>query len=368
MPRARATTLLRTASAAARPGPPPPRGGLSAGAEQPERLVILHSPTRDAAAAFADDVRAGLTAPRKTIPPRYFYDDLGSCLFEAICRLPEYYLTRAENEILLAHTPAILDRAWRASAAEGWLVELGAGSATKTRHLIGALLERGTRLRYLPIDISAAELERTGRALIKAYPSLHVTGVAAGFDAALARIESERRARPAGAPTLALFLGSTIGNLEPAERAPFLRAVRRILDRGDALLLGADRAKPAAEIVPGYDDALGVTAAFNLNLLQRINRELGGSFDLRRFRHHALYDEAHDRLEMHLVSLDAQRVRIAALGLEVAFQPGETIHTENSYKFSAEQLRALAADSQFELEQVWQDRAERFLLTLLRAL
>ena len=340
---------------------------MSAGATQPEPLRILRAQVGDAAAAFADDVRAGLCASPKTLPPRYFYDDLGSCLFEAICRLPEYYVTRAENEILQSHTPAILERAWRGPVREVRLVEFGAGSATKTRHLIRGLLARGAHLHYMPIDISATELERAGRALLEAYPSLRVTGVAAEFDAALAILEADKRAWPAGTPTLALFLGSTIGNLEPGERNRFLCAVRRLLVPGDALLLGADRAKPAAEVVPAYDDALGVTAAFNLNLLARINRELGGAFDLRSFRHRALYDEERGRIEMHLVSRSAQRVGLSALDLNVGFLPGESIHTENSYKFSADQLRGLAAESQFELEQVWQDGAQRFLLALLRA-
>lgn len=342
--------------------PGPSRPGRESG-----RPEILRAPTRDAAAAFADDVRAGLGAARKSLPPRYFYDELGSSLFEAICRLPEYYLTRAEDEILREHMPAILARAWRESTREGWLVEFGAGSATKTRHLIGALVGRGARLRYVPVDISAGELERTGEALLKAYPSLRVTAVAAEFDAALALVAARRGARPDGAPTLALFLGSTIGNFEPDARRVFLRDVRALLAPGDALLLGADRAKPAAEIVPAYDDALGVTAAFNLNLLARVNRELEATFDLRAFRHHALYDEEHGRIEMHLVSRVAQRVAIGALGLESSFEAGETIHTENSYKFSVEQLRALAGETGFELEQVWTDGAQRFLLTLLRA-
>lgn len=346
---------------------PHPGIGLSGPTEQLGSLRILRSAGRDPAAAFRDDVRAGFSASPKSLPPRYFYDDLGSCLFEAICRLPEYYLTRAENEILREHTPAILDRAWRASGREGWLIELGAGSALKTRHLIGALMERGAPLHYVPIDISAAELERTGRKLLGAHPTLRVTGVAAEFEAALTILETETRTRPAGTPTLALFLGSTIGNLEPDERRPFLSAVRRLLEPGDALLLGADRAKPADEIVPAYDDALGVTAAFNLNVLARINRELGGAFDLRSFRHRALYDKERGRIEMHIVSRGAQRVAIAALGMDVGFLPGESIHTENSYKFGVEQLRALAADAQFEFEALWQDGAQRFLLTLLRA-
>jgi dimethylhistidine N-methyltransferase len=312
-------------------------------------------------------VRAGLTAEPKTLPPRYFYDALGACLFEAICRLPEYYLTRAEDEILRTHLPAILDRAWPATGREGFLVEFGAGSATKTRHVIGALLERCPELHYFPIDVSEPTLTSAARSLLQDHPSLRVTGIAGEFADVFATLGGALRERAPHAPLLALFLGSTIGNFEPHQAPGFLADVRSVLRPGDALLLGADLAKPAAEVLPGYDDALGVTAAFNLNLLLRINRELGGDFDLASFRHHARLNEERSRVEMHLVSQVAQRVTIRALGLELAFREGESIHTENSYKYSEDDLRALAASGGFELAAVWRDRAQLFQLGLLRA-
>jgi dimethylhistidine N-methyltransferase len=309
--------------------------------------------------AFADDVRRGLTAKPKILFPKYFYDDLGSKLFEAICRLPEYYLTRAEREILSHHAREIAD------SIEGpvRLIELGSGSAEKTRYLIEALLERQKELHYLPIDISDESLESSSRELLKAYPQLSITAYASDYFTALRAIaETDSSER-----TIALFLGSNIGNLDPEEAQDFFREVRNVLRPTDALLVGADLKKSAAVLVPAYDDPLGVTAAFNLNLLVRINRELGGQFDIKKFEHRAIYNEELGRVELYLVSLARQTVRIEAIDVEASFEEGETIYTESSYKFDLERLAELARAPGFSLEQTWFDSARRFSFNLFVA-
>ncbi|MCU1347315.1 MAG: methyltransferase [Acidobacteria bacterium] len=296
---------------------------------------------------FAADVAAGLTAAPKSIPPQYFYDSLGSALFEAICELPEYYVTRAETEILTSYSEAIA----RALPAGARIVELGSGSARKTRLLIEAILHRRDELHYVPLDIDAGMLEKAGSALLGDFPSLRITAVSGDFRRPSLAIPPAER----GEKTVVLFLGSSIGNLTPEEAVATLRDLRSALAPGDALFLGADLRKPRAILEPAYDDALGVTAAFNLNLLQRINRELDARFRLDRFRHRAFYDERLGRIEMHLVSREAQQVRIGALGLLVGFEEGETIHTENSWKYDDASLALLARESGFAIEQHWSD-------------
>lgn len=322
--------------------------------DRPSRLAIRQAPRESAGQDFAADVRAGLTATPKTLPPKYFYDPLGSQLFEAICQLPEYYPTRAETEILTRHAAQIA----------GWLpgplglVELGSGSAVKTRLLIEALLARQARLHYQPIDISATILEQSARALLNDYPGLKITAHADDYTRGLGAVERD------GGRLLVLFLGSNIGNYDPDRARELLADVRRRLRPGDGLLLGADMRKPAAALEAAYDDALGVTAAFNLNLLLRINRELGGEFDLARFAHRAVFNPGPGRVEMHLVSRDAQRVPIRALGLVAEFVAGETIHTESSYKYDPAQLAALAADVGLSPARVWLDSREQFSCNL----
>ena len=303
---------------------------------------------------FAEDVRAGLSAIRKSTPPVWFYDDLGGALFEAICRLPEYYLTRAETEILMRSAPDIA-----AAAGEiGQIVELGSGSARKTRLLLDAVASRPVE--YLPVDIDASMLQKSGRDLIADYPNLTVTATAADFGRPSRALRDVLRPR-----TLVLFLGSTIGNLDRNDAAVLLRDLRSVLQPGDSFLIGVDLKKDRTVLEAAYDDALGVTAAFNLNLLQRINRELGGHFDLRNFAHRAFYDEEAGRIEMHLVSLREQTVRIDVLALEVAFAEGETIHTENSWKYDLGDLEALASASGFRLVRHWTDAAGLFADVLL---
>ena len=319
------------------------------------RLVIHRGQTSANESSFAEDVRAGLTATPKKLLPKYFYDALGSHLFEAICQLPEYYPTRAEAEIFEHHAAEIV------SSLNGrlTLVELGSGSSVKTRFLIEALIARQGRLHYQPVDISATMLEQSAQELLKIYPELCITGQARDYTQGLGAIE-----RSNGESILALFLGSNIGNYDPPEAIALLRQIRRTLREGDGLLLGADLKKDAAILEAAYDDALGVTAAFNLNLLLRINRELGADFDLKRFQHRAVYNDAQGRIEMHLVSRLAQKIHLNALGLMIEMQAGETIHTENSYKYDQQQLSQMAAAAGFGAKRVWMDEEERFSSSL----
>jgi L-histidine Nalpha-methyltransferase len=328
----------------------------------PDRFLMRRLARGGDASAFATDVRAGLTNSPKTLPPKYFYDDLGSQLFEAICRLPEYYLTRAEREILSHNADEII------SSFDGpvRLVELGSGSAEKTRYLIEALLGRQAELHYLPVDISDVSLEGSSLELLHVYPRLRITAFAADYFTALDALAKESAARRAER-TVALFLGSNIGNFDPTESRAFLKEVRRMLKDGDGLLMGADLKKSASILEPAYEDALGVTAAFNLNLLARINRELDGDFRVKNFYHRAVYNERVGRVEVYIVSRDRQSARINAIDLDVSFERGETIHTENSYKFDLDQLAMLARDTGFALRKTWFDSDRRFSFNLLAA-
>jgi L-histidine N-alpha-methyltransferase len=320
-----------------------------------ERFSLVEAiPLRDELAA---DVRRGLSLPQKTIPPQYFYDALGSALFEAICELPEYYVTRCESEILSSNATAIARKFGNGSR----LVELGSGSARKTRYLIEALVSDGSELEYVPIDIDAGMLAKSSQVLLEDYPELSITAISSDFRKPSLAIPRST----AGQRTVVLFLGSSIGNLSPEEAAEMLVDLRSVLSSGDSLLLGADLKKPKAILDAAYDDALGVTAAFNRNLLLRVNRELGANFVLDRFEHRAFYDEAKGRIEMHLVSREAQQVDIRSLAMNVTFAAAETIHTENSYKHDDATLEALAAAGDFTIEERWLDSRGWFTDVLL---
>ena len=307
---------------------------------------------------FGDDVRAGLGAQPKTLPAKYFYDDLGSVLFEAICLLPEYYLTRAEAQIFNAHGQEMID-----ALRPVRLVELGSGSATKTRILLDAAFRRHAQLEYIAIDISKSALESAQEALEAEYPALSVRGYALDYAEGL-QLLSDLPSAPA---TLALFLGSNIGNFEPPQAQRLLQSIRAVLQPGDGLLLGTDLKKDRATLEAAYDDPIGLTAAFNLNILARINRELGGEFDLRSFRHRAHYNEQAGRVEMHLQSTCDQRAAIRSLALTAEFRQGETIHTESSYKFDDADISELAAHAGFDVEKTWKDEGGQFACSLLRA-
>ncbi len=323
-----------------------------------EQFSIHNLVTRDPLAGLAEDVRRGLATKPKRFLPKYFYDELGSQLFEAICLLPEYYLTRAENNILTRYADEIVAQV----DGEITLLEMGSGSASKTRLLIEALLRKQSDLLFIPVDISASALDSSSRILLQSYPRLRIEAYAADYFAGMAELGKTKRGR-----TLSLFLGSNISNFDPPEAMKFLRAMRQVLQEGDALLLGADLKKDRQTLEAAYNDALGVTAAFNLNVLARINRELGGNFDLRGFQHHAFYNEDIGRVEIYIESLREQTVQISQINTEVHFGEGEQIHTENSYKYDLSDLAKLAAETGFTRARTWLDSEERFSSNLLLA-
>ena len=301
---------------------------------------------------FFEEIVAGLSLPQKTLPPKYFYDAAGSQIFERICRLPEYYVTRAELALTRAHIAAIARFAGRGCA----LVEYGSGESLKTRLLVRALRPAA----YLPIDISEPALQRAARALSHQFPWLRIEPLNGDFSRPLEIPALRPRTR-----RVAYFPGSTIGNLTPEEAQGFLRMTRGQVGRNGAMLVGVDLKKDPGVLHAAYNDSRGVTAAFNLNLLARINRELGADFDLRRWRHYAFYNAPLGRIEMHLASLESQAVNVG--NYRFAFARGETIHTENSYKYSVEEFRAIAARAGFAAEKLWMDRKGLFALHGLKA-
>jgi L-histidine Nalpha-methyltransferase len=321
----------------------------------PQSFTMIAGPRQDRRAAFARDVVAGLTANPKHLSCCYFYDREGSLLFEEICKLPEYYLTRAESEILEAHADELAARLPNGVR----VVELGSGYSVKTRLLLAAILGRQPRLHYVPVDICSIALQEAALALRSEIPNLEITALAAEYQDALAYLKNLPPQ-----PQLVLWLGSNVGNFHRHEAAAFLAQVRRPLASTDRLLVGIDLRKHRALLELAYDDARGVTAEFNLNLLARINRELDADFDLDAFRHRALYNEEAGRIEMYLVSTRHQRVRVAAIDMDVEFAPGEMIHTENSYKYSQAEIDALAAEAGLLREFQWLDTADRFSVNL----
>lgn len=309
-------------------------------------------PSGDGQVDLAREVRAGLTARPKRLPCRFFYDAAGSRLFEEICALDEYYLTRAEDEILARHAADIVASTPPAAA----LVELGSGSAAKTRRLLAAHLRRGGAPAYAMVDISSDALRESARALEREFPGLAIQAAAAEYQEGIDLLSAEKRA-----PWLLLWLGSNVGNLDRAAAARFLSGIRARSGPEDRLLLGVDRRKARDVLERAYDDAAGVTARFNLNLFARIDRELGGRFARAAFRHVALYDEDAGRIEMHLESLAEQVVHIEALELDVRFARGERIHTEDSYKYSDAEVEALGRAAGFRVERTFSDGRGQFL-------
>jgi L-histidine N-alpha-methyltransferase len=296
---------------------------------------------------LALDVRDGLgRAGDKTLPPRWLYDDVGSSLFEAICLMPEYGVTRAETRILQRCAPQLAARLGRVPR----VVELGSGSGRKTRGLLTALLEHGP-VDYRPVDLSAAALAACHHEFSEV-PGLEVHEIRDEF---LAGLRTAARERPLGQPMLVLFLGGTLGNFERGAAADFLRELRSVLCPGDALLLGTDLVQPEARLLEAYDDPVGITAAFDLNLLARLNRELGANFDLLRFAHEARWNAAERRVEMHLRARSAQVVDVPGAGLRVGFREGETVRTEVSCKYGGGEPVLLAALTGFRCLQQWFD-------------
>jgi len=316
----------------------------------PDLDVYLHD--TDRVAALRADARTGLTATPKWLPPKYFYDARGSELFEEITRLPEYYPTRAEREILTDRAADIA----RFTGAKT-LVELGSGSSEKTRLLLDALREHGTLGSFAPLDVSGAALRDAVGALRDDYPDLHVRGIVADFVNHLELL-------PESGNRLVAFLGGTIGNLTPVERAPFLAELRAQLEPGEWFLLGADLVKSPDVLVPAYADSAGVTAEFNRNVLRVLNRELGADFDVEAFTHVALWDPEQEWIEMRLRAERPMTVHLEALDLEITFTHGEELRTEVSAKFRREGLAGELAAAGFALRHWWTDRAARFGLAL----
>jgi L-histidine N-alpha-methyltransferase len=321
-----------------------------------ERFELTTAEPDRALATFAEEVENGLGTRPKRLPSRFLYDKQGSLLFEEICKLPEYYLTRAERSILEHRADELASRFPQAAS----LVELGSGSAEKTRLLIEAFLSRQGRLVFAPVDISRSALEESAAALLEDYPQLEIRAVEGEYERALQHIRSD-----GGGPRLVLWLGSSIGNLHPSEAAAFLARVRSATGPEDRVLVGVDLRKDAEILERAYDDSRGVTARFNLNLLSRINAELGGRFDEDGFCHRAVYRKDEGRVEMHLVSCRDQKVAVEALDLELEFAEGESIHTENSYKYSLEEIDELVETAGLRCEACWLDEDARFSLNLL---
>ena len=329
---------------------PAPLPGLS------DRFALYRDPHPVRVATFAEDVRAGLGTRPMSLSPKYFYDDLGSALFEAITRLPEYYLTRVERDLLATYGREI------AGALDGPLdlVELGSGSAVKTRLLIDAILERQPSLTYHPIDISADAVTESSLALTAAYDRLRIVAYAGDYFPLL----RDKRLVTHGR-VLVLFLGSNIGNFEPSDARELLQLLAAARHPGDGLLIGYDLKKDPSILELAYNDPTGVTAAFNKNLLGRMNRELGADFDLDAFRFRASWNEERGAIESFLISDREQRVRIPTAGIDVDFAAGEHIHTESSYKFSREEIVALANSCGFAEKTAYTDAGGRYALSLL---
>ncbi len=300
---------------------------------QNEPSGVLHSGyEHDTIRQFAMDVRNGFSASPKSLPCVYFYDKTGSKLFESICRQPEYYCTRAEKEILEKHAGDIAAHCSNPIQ----IVELGSGSAAKTRILLEAFIEAHMRTTYVPIDVSHEILGESARELRCMFPPLTVKPIAARYEEGIEMIDKT------DGSILLVWLGSSIGNYEPKAARKFLAELCQTLSPGDSLLLGVDMIKDRAILEAAYNDSSGMTAAFNLNLLERINRELGGTFQLDNFDHNAVFNAAEGRIEMYLISRCDQKVQIEALGMAVSFVEGERIHTENSYKYHPEEISSLA--------------------------
>jgi L-histidine N-alpha-methyltransferase len=320
-----------------------------------EPVIDVHLIPDDAQRSLRRDARLGLTSSPKWLQPKWFYDSRGSDLFEQITRLPEYYPTRAERSILAAHAGDIA-----ALSGAHTLVELGSGSSEKTRLLLDALAAHGTLRQYVPLDVSQSALRDAVGAIHGDYPALAIHAVVADFTQHLDRVPGQR-------PRMIAFLGGTIGNFLPDERADFLGDLHDTLVTGEWLLLGTDLVKEPGVLVPAYDDAAGVTADFNRNVLAVLNRELGADFDLENFQHIAIWDADNEWIEMRLRATDHAAVSISKLGLDIALRAGEEIRTEISAKFRRDGVEGELAKAGFDMDSWWTDPQGRFALSLARA-
>lgn len=305
---------------------------------------------------FAESVAQTLARKPRSVHPRFFYGPEGSALFEQICELPEYYVTRTEESILesvCAQLGRYLDYDYR-------LVELGSGSGAKARHVLDALHETQRRVEYVPIDVSESSAEAAA-ALVRDYPRLRATVVLGTYERGLEAVRAMD-----GGPNLVAFFGSSIGNMDDGEAAALLSRISEAMGEGGMLLLGADLAKDRSVLEPAYNDSRGVTARFNMSVLRRMNAELGADFDLDAFEHEATYNESESRIEMYLRSTRQQRVRVPGAGLDFVLERDELIHTENSHKYSPEKIESMASAAGLELTRVWQDPESMFAVALAR--
>ncbi len=323
-----------------------------------ETVNLEHFAAADAREALTREVRRGLIARPRELSPWMFYDAEGSRLFERITTLPEYYPTRTERAILANHADAIVDAAYRDRKLPLRLVELGAGTASKTCILLEAALRLSDDVTYVPVDVCSNALELACQNVAFALPEVRTQPIVRNFVTYPIELE------PFEGTTLALYIGTSIGNFSPEEAQLVLRDLRDQLQAGDSLLLGTDMVKDEATLVAAYDDSEGITAAFNLNMLRRLNRELGANFDTARFRHRALWNPIESRIEMHLESTQEQDVVIEGADLYLHFMPHETIHTENSYKFTDRGIRGLLNEAGFQNRGAWKDRRDWYSLTL----
>ena len=322
----------------------------------PDQVTIdVHLPQNGPLAGMADDVREGLSCPFKELPPKYFYDERGSRLFEAITELPEYYPTRAERAILRRHGAEIV----RAAGART-LIELGSGSAAKTRCLLDAMRDAGTLETYVPVDISEEITRRTAESLVEEYAGLRVHGVICDYETHLERIPREEGA-------VIAFLGGTIGNFRPAPRRSFLARIATLMYPGDRFLLGTDLVKDRPRLEAAYDDSAGVTAEFNKNVLNVLNREFDADFDPNGFEHVAFFDEDNCWIDIRLRSRLEQFIDLRALDMRVHFARNEEMRTEISTKFTPERLEEIYADAGLEMTDLWTDPDGLFALSLARA-
>jgi len=323
----------------------------------------LSPPLRAVATPVGAEVYRGLTAVPKTLSPWLFYDAEGSALFEEITLLPEYYLTRTEAKIFSENADAIVAAAAAVSSTtrprrELTMIELGAGTATKTGLLLAAAVRRQGQVIYQPIDVSSTALDEARLRLESSLPGVIVLPRVADYTDGLGAIHDRGRQR------LVLYIGSSIGNFDPRDAQQLLTDIRHQLAPGDCLLLGTDLVKPEHLLLAAYNDTSGITAAFNKNVLNRINREIDADFDLDLFQHRAIWNASQSRIEMHLESTESQQVSIAALDLSVEFEPGETIHTENSYKFTRARISTMLTATGFGLVKQWTDPNAWFGVTL----
>jgi dimethylhistidine N-methyltransferase len=326
-----------------------------------ETANLEHLAEVDAREALACEVRRGLISRPRELSPWMFYDAEGSRLFERITTLPEYYPTRTERAILANHADAIVAEAHGNRSLPLRIVELGAGTASKTCILLEAALRISDEVSYVPVDVCSNSLELACQNVAGTLPEVRIEPIVGNY------VTNPLQLEPFFGTTLALYIGTSIGNFAPEEARLILRDLRDELHAGDALLLGTDMVKDELTLLAAYDDSQGITAAFNLNILHRLNRELGANFDAARFRHRALWNSRESRIEMHLESIQEQEVAIERAGLYLHFMPWETIHTENSYKFSDKSIRGLLSRAGFQTKGVWKDHSGWYSLTLARA-